>query len=121
MTRSVVYLVNTMSQPQNEANGNANIGWDPHELVTLEDLPRVNAIVNISRFGNVPEGLMEEKTAERCVMCGRGSTSDSSHFDLGVRHALERLGVLLVHRAGTSQEEADAILAKLRSSDVELP
>jgi hypothetical protein len=74
--------------------------------------------------GSVPSVEIEETTAERCVICGRPpgvvSAPGADRFDLGVKHALNRLGKLLIDH-GIPKDEADAIVQRLTRADVELP
>ena len=82
--------------------------------------------LNISQFGPVPKvQVVEDPTAERCITCGRHpgvvSAPGADRFDLGVKHALNRMYKLLRKSTGCTQEEAKAIVLKLRADDVELP
>ncbi len=82
--------------------------------------------INVSQFGPVPQvKMVDETTAERCLSCGRApgvvSAPGVDRFDLGAKHVLNRLVKLLKKKTGCSQEEAEAIVLKLRADDVEIP
>ena len=66
----------------------------------------------------------EDVTAERCIVCWRPPgavvSRNSDSFTFGVNHVFERLSGLL-QQHGVPPDEADAIVRKLRASDVELP
>jgi len=75
--------------------------------------------------GAVPRTvILDPTTDQRCSLCGRPpgvvSAPGVDRFDLGVMHALNRLGCLL-QKYGATRDEADAIVERLRAADVELP
>lgn len=89
-----------------------------------EVLDSVNA--HIMFQGNVPQvKITEETTTERCMVCGRKPgvvvASQEDRFESGMKHALERLKDLMQKRGGVPRDEAEAIVARLSASDVELP
>ena len=76
-------------------------------------------------LGALPQQVVADHTTDaRCALCGRPpgvvSAAGVDRFDLGVAHALNRLSRLL-QKYGATQDEAEAIVLRLRAVDVELP
>jgi hypothetical protein len=100
-------------------------------IALVDDIEEITPVdhdseIDVTTFGPVPKIIMvDHTTAPRCITCGRGpgvvSAPGIDRFDLGVKHALNRLSRLLQERTGCNQAEAESIVLKLRASDVELP
>jgi len=101
-----------------QAQDHVSIENDREEDTAVDHF--TNPYISPGDLGAAPSVIfVEEKTTERCVICGRGPGTEVDRFDLGIKHIFGRLATLLQKRGGVPKEEADAIVASLRAADVE--